>query len=126
MQLQISSISQLPIYEQIKMQIREQILDGSLTPGTQLPSIRMLAKELKIGVITSKRAYEDLCQEGFLVSQPGRGVYVAKIQTDFARQVHLNLLRERFAELAEFAKSSAISYEEAQAVFIETFTGKDV
>lgn len=125
MQLQISPISQLPIYEQIKMQIKEQILDGSLTPGTQLPSIRMLAKELKIGVITSKRAYEDLCQEGFLVSHPGRGVYVAEIQADFAKQVHLNLLRERFTELAEFAKTSAISYEEAQAVFIETFTKKD-
>lgn len=124
MQLQISPISQLPIYEQIKMQIKEQILDGSLAPGTQLPSIRMLAKELKIGVITSKRAYEDLCQEGFLISQPGRGVFVAEIQADFAKQVHLNLLRERFMELAEFAKSSAISYEEAQAVFFETFNKK--
>lgn len=69
LRLIISPVSKLPIYEQIENQIREQILTGQLVPGIQLPSIRELARELKVGVITAKRAYDDLCQEEVLISR---------------------------------------------------------
>lgn len=75
--------SDQPIYEQIKLQIKEQIVSGELAPNTMLPSIRMLAKELKIGIVTAKRAYDDLTAEGFTVAVAGKGVFVAA--TDFGK-----------------------------------------
>lgn len=71
-----------PIYEQIEYQIRSQILCGELKAGEMLPSIRMLAKGLQIGIITAKRAYDDLCAEGFLYSVKGKGIFVADVKTD--------------------------------------------
>ncbi|MGN0817831.1 MAG: GntR family transcriptional regulator, partial [Candidatus Coproplasma sp.] len=68
-----------PIYEQIKGQIKEQILSGSLAPNSMLPSIRTLAKELKVGIITAKRAYDELTSEGFAYAVQGKGVFVANI-----------------------------------------------
>jgi len=77
MKLVINANGEQPIYEQIKLQIKEQITSGELVAGTMLPSIRMLAKELKIGIITAKRAYDDLTEEGFTVSIAGKGVFIA-------------------------------------------------
>ena len=74
MKLVINANGEQPIYEQIKLQIKEQITSGELVAGTMLPSIRMLAKELKIGIITAKRAYDDLTEEGFTVSVAGKGL----------------------------------------------------
>ena len=77
MEIYLSNSGQEPIYAQITRQIKQQILSGQLHEGDALPSIRLLAKELRISVITTKRAYEDLEAEGVLVTQPGRGSFVA-------------------------------------------------
>ena len=111
MVLQISALSSLPIYEQIKQQIKEQIFDGSLQAGVQLPSIRMLAKELKVGVITAKRAYDDLCAEGLLISRPGKGVFVAEIDKEQAVKVHEQVIFEQLSETAQSAKEYSIEKE---------------
>lgn len=114
MDIQVSAVSQLPIYEQIKQQLREQILDGTLPSGTQLPSIRMLARELKIGVITSKRAYDDLVAEGLLVTQAGKGIYVAELQQDFVLSLQQTQLKERIEELIDFA--AGLQVEKSQLI----------
>lgn len=77
MKLITSQDGDQPIYEQIKLQIKQQITSGELPPGTMLPSIRTLAKELKIGIITAKRAYDDLTEEGYTRSVAGKGIFVA-------------------------------------------------
>lgn len=122
MHFQISPVSQIPIYEQIKMQIREGILSGDLPPGTQMPSIRALAKELRIGIITGKRAYEDLCTEGLLVSHPGKGVYVAEVDADMAKQIHLEELSRQLEDVCRFAKESGITLSEVQKLLEESYT----
>ena len=77
MELYISNTGQEPIYAQITRQIKDKILSGELKEGDALPSIRLLAKELRISVITTKRAYEDLEAAGFIVTMPGKGSFVA-------------------------------------------------
>lgn len=77
MELYISNSGQEPIYAQITRQIKAKILNGELQQGDALPSIRLLAKELRISVITTKRAYEDLEADGFITTMPGRGSFVA-------------------------------------------------
>ena len=77
MKIIIKNKSELPIYEQIEQQLRSQILDGTLEPDEQLPSVRQLAKDLKISVITTTRAYNDLADEGFIISVVGKGYFVA-------------------------------------------------
>ncbi|ACM59276.1 GntR family transcriptional regulator [Caldicellulosiruptor bescii] len=82
LKLVISQTSNQPIYEQIKNQIKKQIIEGSLKAGNSLPSIRVLAKELNVSVITTKRAYEELEKEGFIVTVPARGTFVADIDKE--------------------------------------------
>lgn len=109
MQLHVSMVSQIPIYEQIKIQLKEQIISGKLAPATQLPSIRLLAKELNIGVITSKRVYDDLIQEGFLFSQPGRGVFVATVDPKTIQKMYCDQINEHVLEIVQLAKTAGIS-----------------
>lgn len=109
MKLTVSGLSQIPIYEQIKQQIKEQVFSGTLKSGEQLPSIRMLAKELKVGVITSKRAYDDLCEEGVLVSHQGKGIFVAEISTEAVKANHLQLVEDHLRDAASAAKQYGIS-----------------
>ncbi|WAM31483.1 GntR family transcriptional regulator [Caldicellulosiruptor naganoensis] len=78
----ISQTSNQPIYEQIKNQIKQEILRGNLKKGDSLPSIRVLAKELNVSVITTKRAYEELEKEGFIITVPARGTFVADIDKE--------------------------------------------
>ena len=73
----ISNSSQVPLYEQIESQIKNQIVNMDLRPGEPLPSIRTLAKELKVSIITTKRAYEELEKEGFIKTVVGKGTFVA-------------------------------------------------
>lgn len=109
MKLTVSGLSQIPIYEQIKQQIKEQVFSGTLKSGEQLPSIRMLAKELKVGVITSKRAYDDLCEEGVLVSHQGKGIFVAEISTEDVKANHLQLVEDHLRDAVYAAKQYGIS-----------------
>lgn len=94
MEIIIRNSSNRPIYEQIEEQIREAIRSEELKPGEQLPSIRHLAKSLRISVITTKRAYDDLEAEGLVYSVQGKGSFVAERNPDFVREEYLRRLEE--------------------------------
>jgi len=112
------------IYEQIETQIREQILRGDLKEGEMLPSIRMLAKELKIGIVTAKRAYDDLCSEGFLYSLQGKGVFVAKLDSAISDNYAVNKIREKFYEIASYAERNSVKGETLKQIYNEVFGDK--
>ncbi len=112
MNIMIDQLSQTPIYEQIENQIRQIILSGELETNYMMPSIRKMAKELGVGIITVKRAYDDMCNEGLLVSIQGRGVFVASIDADKEKEIRLTQLRERLSELKVFCDTSDISKQE--------------
>jgi GntR family transcriptional regulator len=94
MELYISNSGQEPIYAQITRQIKAKILNGELQQGDALPSIRLLAKELRISVITTKRAYEDLEADGFITTMPGRGSFVAPQNPALHREESLKQMEE--------------------------------
>lgn len=123
MNILISPISQTPIYEQIKMQIKELVLSGKLKSGEQLPSIRLMAKDLKVGIITVKRAYDDLCAEQITISLAGRGVFVADIDQEKIKQIHLEMLFERLEEITEFCNSTGISKHELEEQINKIYGG---
>lgn len=112
MDILISNSDGRPIYEQITAQIKSQILTGALEQGQLLPSIRLLAKELRISVITTKRAYADLEQDGFIVVVPGKGSFVAAKNTEFIREEQLRIAEGYLVKAMDVARSSGISYEE--------------
>ena len=103
MTILIDNKSGQPIYEQIVEQIREQILTGSLREDEALPSIRSLAKDLRISVITTKRAYEELEQEGFLYTVAGKGCFVAGKNTELLREEDLRRIEEHLSEIRRLA-----------------------
>ena len=86
MDIIISNTSGVPIYEQIEEQIKSKIMTGSLVAGEALPSMRVLAKELKISIITTKRAYEDLERDGFIESVTGKGSFVKAVNSDIVKE----------------------------------------
>lgn len=86
MKIILKNKSDVPIYEQIEEQIKSQILDGKIGEDEQLPSIRQLARDLKISVITTTRVYNDLSEEGFIISVAGKGYYVAPKNNDLLRE----------------------------------------
>ena len=112
MDIIISNSSGKPIYEQITSQIKSMILNGTLQEGEALPSMRLLARELRISVITTKRAYEDLERDGFIETVTGRGSFVAGKNLEFVREEHLRMAEEKLQEAAALAKSAGISLEE--------------
>ena len=87
-----------PIYDQIVSKVKAQILSGKLKEGDALPSLRALAKDLRISVITTKRAYEELEREGFIVSLTGKGSFVAGANTELVREEHLRRLEDHLRE----------------------------
>lgn len=111
MRILISYESGIPIYEQIKAEIRGQILRGDLPPDGALPSIRTLARELQVGIITAKRAYDDLCAEGFLYTVQGKGVFVAKYDKAKADNFAVNEIKARLKSVAEFAERNSVDKE---------------
>ena len=118
MNIIISNASGKPIYEQIATQIKNEIIAGKLKEGDSLPSMRVLAKELRISVITTKRAYEELEREGFIISITGKGSFVAEKNLDFVREEELKKMEEYIQKAVESAKISELSLEE----LIETLT----
>ena len=112
MQLYIDNRSGAPIYDQIYSQIKDAILSGQVTEGEALPSIRALAKDLRISVITTKRAYEELEREGFIVSLTGKGSFVAEKNKEFIREAHLKKIEEKFEEILDDAKLCGIDLAE--------------
>ncbi|MDD2212503.1 MAG: GntR family transcriptional regulator [Clostridia bacterium] len=112
MDIIISNSSADPIYEQIVQQIKKEILTGELQEGEALPSIRSLAKELQISVITTKRAYAELEREGLLETVGGKGSFVAGQNKELLREKRLSILEEKLTEVIKEAKLLQISRQE--------------
>lgn len=116
MNIIISNSSGKPIYEQIVSQIKNMIMTGELKPGDSLPSMRLLAKELRISVITTKRAYEDLERDGFIATMVGRGSFVAESNVEILKEEQLRIVEEKLREAAEHAQRGGVSLVEMQTI----------
>ena len=116
MKIIISNRSDKPIYEQIAYQIRMNILNGDLKEGDILPSIRALAKDLKISVITTKRAYEDLQKEGFIETVSGKGTFVSSTNKERLKEQNFKIIEQKLIECISIAKSSGITVEEFKQI----------
>ena len=112
MNLIISNSSGKPIYEQITAQIKNSILNGELQEGEALPSMRALAKDLRISVITTKRAYEDLGRDGFVVTVAGKGCFVAPKNLELMREEQRKKVEEALQCAVDQAKAASIDLEE--------------
>lgn len=117
MNIVISNKDDRPIYEQITSQMKNMILSGKLEEGSQLPSIRVLAKDLRISVITTKRAYEELERDGFIITVAGKGSYVAENNSVVLKEEKMKQLEENVRRLIEEAYNSGISKEEVKEIF---------
>ena len=124
MDIIISNSAGTPIYEQICSQIKGKIISGELKEGDALPSMRLLAKELRISVITTKRAYEELEREGFIVSRTGKGSFVAGRDLEFVREEQLRQIEEHMAAIAELAASCKLSFDELVEMLRLMFEGE--
>lgn len=110
MQILIDNKSGAPIYDQIYSQIKAQIISGALQENDQLPSIRGLAKDLRISFITTKRAYDELEKEGFLYSIQGKGSFVAPKNVELLREEHLKKIELLIDQMIQLAASCNISH----------------
>ena len=112
MQLYIDNRSGAPIYDQIYSQIKDAILSGQVTEGEALPSIRALAKDLRISVITTKRAYDELDNEGFIYTLPGKGCFVAERSTELLREENLRKIESHMQEIRRLANACRLTEQE--------------
>ena len=112
MDIIISNSSGVPIYEQIEEQVKSQIMTGELVEGEALPSMRVLAKDLKISIITTKRAYEDLERDGFIESVTGKGSFVKGINSDIVRENMMFAIQELIESAVDKAILGKVSLEE--------------
>lgn len=114
MDIIISNTSSIPIYEQIKEQIKNKIIVNELKAGEMLPSIRNLARDLRISVITTQNAYEELEKEGYLVTRPGKGCFVADKNVELIHEEQLQRVQSLIENAVGIAKRSKITKEEMQ------------
>lgn len=114
MHIHLSNASDKPIYEQITTQLKEAILANKFQAGDALPSIRALAKDLKISVMTTKRAYADLERDGFIETVAGKGSFVTERNQDFLREELLRQVEEHLQRAVKAAKTAGLSKEEMQ------------
>lgn len=114
MNIVINQQSTLAIYEQIVEQLKNEIINGNLKEKDMLPSIRSLARELRISVITTKRAYEELEKEGLVYSLPGKGFFVAKQNRDMLREKKVQGIERSMQEVIYACKGARLSLQEAQ------------
>lgn len=112
MNIKVQSKSGVPIYEQIGQQIKEQILEGKVETGSPLPSIRSLASDLKISVITTKRAYEELEKEGMIYSVPGKGFFVDNPDLQYLEEKRTLGIEEEVSRIITKAKGACLSLQE--------------
>ena len=125
MNIIISNGSPDPIYTQIEQQIKTAIMNGQLKEGDMLPSMRVLAKELRISIITTKRAYEELEKSGFIQTVAGKGCFVAPKNLEFVREMHRKDLESLLAKAAELAKLCDVTDEEMHATLNMFLKGED-
>ncbi|MCQ2497301.1 MAG: GntR family transcriptional regulator [Lachnospiraceae bacterium] len=114
MNIIINNSSGVPIYEQIEEQIKSQIMTGDLVTGEALPSMRILAKDLKISIITTKRAYEDLERDGFIESVTGKGSFVKGINSDLIKENMMFAIQELLETAVDKAIIGKVSYDEME------------
>ena len=114
MNIIISNASDKPIYEQITTQVKALIMSGQLSEGDVLPSIRLLAKELRISVITTKRAYEELEREGFIETVPGKGSFVAGGNQELLREEQIRITEDYLSKAIESARCCHLSLAQLQ------------
>ena len=126
MDIILSNSSGKPIYEQIADQVREQILSGALSAGDALPSMRVLAKELRISVITTKRAYEELERDGFLDNVPGKGCFVAPQNRELLREAQLRRVEDILAQAVDEARKGGFSLSELQELLTLLYHGDEL
>lgn len=124
MNIIISNSSGQPIYEQIISQIKNMIVAGELKEGDALPSMRLLAKELHISVITTKRAYEELEREGFIVSITGKGSFVAAENIEFIKEEQLRNIEDYLQKAVDAANSCGIGLNELTEILALIYKGE--
>lgn len=124
MNIQINNSSDDPIYLQIKNQIKVQIISGDLKVGEQLPSIRFLAKELRISMLTAKRAYDELELDGFINSVQGKGNFVAAQNKELIREEYLKKIEEKLQEIVELSEIARITNDELVQMIKSYVEGK--
>lgn len=117
MDIIIQNTSGKPIYEQITAQIKNQILSGALQAGDALPSMRLLAKELRISVITTKRAYDELLQAGYVYAVAGKGYFVAPRNVELLREENLRRIEAHLTEVAKLAASCDLTREDVFNIY---------
>ena len=125
MQIYLSNSGQEPIYAQITRQIKQQILSGALRPGDALPSIRLLARELRISVITTKRAYDDLEAAGLIYTIPKKGSFVAPQNMELRREASLKDVEDLLQKALDTAKQGGISSQEVKGILELLLEGDD-
>lgn len=125
MDIVISNSSGEPIYQQISNRVKALIMNGTLKEGDALPSMRTLAMELRISVITTKRAYEELEREGFIESYTGKGSFVKARNTEFIREENLRITEALLTEACEKAKLCGISKDELIEMLNLVYGGMD-
>ena len=126
MDIIISNSSGQPIYEQICRQIKGAVASGKLKPGEPLPSIRNLARDLRISVITTKRAYEELERDGFLENVPGKGCFVAPQNHELLREAQLRKVEEKLSQAVEEARKGAFPLEELHEMLDLLYKGEEL
>ena len=112
MNIVVSNTSGVPIYEQIAKAIKNEILSGDLKENSALPSIRSLASELRVSVITTKRAYEELERDGFIYTLPGKGSYVAEQNKELLMEEKIREIEEKLGEAIDIANSIGLNFED--------------
>jgi len=125
MDIIFSKQDEKPLYEQIVSQIKAQIIRGDLKDGEPLPSIRGLAKDLKISVITTKRAYEELERDGFIISRAGRGCFVKGQNSEMIKEEKLKVIQNLFSQACDTAKECDISLDELKETLDIIYGGTD-
>ncbi len=115
MNIILRNSGEVPIYDQITRQIKGHILSGVLQEGEALPSMRALARDLRISVITTKRAYEELEREGFITNVPGKGCFVAPRNLELVRESALRTVEEHLQKAVDAARAGGITREEVAA-----------
>ena len=124
MNIQIDNSSDNPIYLQIKNQIKAQIISGELKVGEQLPSIRFLAKELRVSMITAKRAFDELELDGFINSVQGKGNFVAVQNKELIREEYLKQIESKMQDIVELSAIAGVSNDELVEMFSSYMEGK--
>lgn len=114
MDIIISNSSGKPIYDQISTQIREKIITGELEAGEALPSMRLLAKELRISVITTKRAYEELERDGFITTMTGKGSFVAPRNLEIIKEEYLKRIEAHMEEAVKLSLCCELTLDELE------------